>query len=156
MAGDHNSFQVRKILFARERADDRVHEIIRSQLSVVRGHPAGPPTIAPARPIHFVRPKWVATSRAVVRSKPGRDYNRVGKGVRQKCSRQTGAKIIISVAPLAMDDDQSSDNPIILLVQRIGAVDKRPCLIAETDPTCAVRSCGDAGFSSVSGNEYEK
>src|SRR5437762_8560740 len=113
MAGDHNRFEVRKIVFARQGADDCVYEIVRSQLSIVGSHTAGSPTVAPTRPVHFVRLKRVATSGAIVGSKPGRDHDRVGKSVRQKRSRQAGAKIVVRIAALTMHNDQSSDELVV-------------------------------------------
>src|SRR2546423_510910 len=110
MTRDYDRFEIWKILFACQLAHDLVHEVVRSEFWIVRGHAARTPTVAPAWPIHFIRRQSIATSSAIIRGQPRRDNNRVFECVCEERRRQAGAKIIVSVATLSVDDDQRSHN----------------------------------------------
>ena len=117
MTREHDTFQVRKDLFARQLPQNLVHEIVRGQLFIARRNSARAPAVARATPIDFIRCQCIATTRAVVGRKARCDDDRVVEGAGKKRCGQRSAKIVICIASLAVNYDQRPRDTIVLLIE---------------------------------------
>ena len=142
---DDNRVQVGKDALVDQFSQNPVGEVEGGQLRVVEGRSARTPAVAVARPVDLVGGALVAAAAAVVRGETGSDDERVVERAGQERGRQRGAEVVVGVAAGAVDHHQRTGQPIVLHLERIGAVDQRACLIAVRDPLGAGRCRRDAG-----------